>query len=120
MDLGEDDDDDALALESLESSGPDSPSSAAAPPTTTVSTASLPILNSSFAASGSPRTSSDIQSPPTSPKTRALRSDTEDSRSTASGGGKGRLVYAMEGFRDKLRSLRRSRTSLPLAEGEGR
>ncbi|KAJ6631533.1 hypothetical protein B0H10DRAFT_499342 [Mycena sp. CBHHK59/15] len=116
MDLGEDDDEDAL--ESLESAS--SEHAAPPPPALVPTTSALPPTNTSGAVSNA-KPSLEMQSPMSAkPKSMRVNSD-GSSRASEGGGGKGRLVYAMEGFRDKLRYLRRSRTSLPLTtEGEGR
>ncbi|KAJ7132069.1 hypothetical protein C8R44DRAFT_871062 [Mycena epipterygia] len=119
MDLGGDDDDDALALESLASSEPDAAAAAAVPPLTSdTTTAALPSLVNSVASSA--KSPEDTQSPTDIPPG-PLRVNSDDSiRSSTGGNGKGRLSFTMEGFRNKLRSFGRSRTSLPLAEGDGR
>ncbi|KAJ7074899.1 hypothetical protein B0H15DRAFT_956948 [Mycena belliarum] len=119
VDLGGDDEDDALALESLASSEPE-PTSTSVPP---LSSDTIPTpLDTSF--SMGPK-SEDIDSPTDQSMAdippKPLRVNSEDSiRSNGSGPGKGRLSYAMEGFRNKLRAFGRSRTSLPLTEGETR
>ncbi|KAJ7460573.1 hypothetical protein FB451DRAFT_1269549 [Mycena latifolia] len=118
VDLGGDDDDDALALESLASSEPEAADASALQASSDVVPTTLTPLNTSVALNA--KTADDMQSPIDIPPT-PLRVNSYDSgRSTGGGPGKGRLSYAMEGFRNKLRSLGRSRTSLSLTEGEGR
>ncbi|KAJ7918714.1 hypothetical protein B0H13DRAFT_1991420 [Mycena leptocephala] len=114
VDLGGDDDDDCLALESLASS--DDPTTASASPLSSNAIASaLPPLDTNIASSAT----DDAQSPwsPIDRPSKPLRVNSEDSGRS---NGKGRLSYAMEGFRNKLRAFGRSRTSLPLTEDEGR
>ncbi|KAJ6591835.1 hypothetical protein DFH09DRAFT_1138042 [Mycena vulgaris] len=118
VDLGGDEDDDALALESIASSEPD-PTAASTPPLVSgaVPTA-LPPTDTSVTWGG--KSSAEVESPVDIPPA-PLRVNSDDSvRSSGSGPGKGRLSFAMEGFRNKLRSLGRSRTSLLLTEGEGK
>ncbi|KAJ7695131.1 hypothetical protein B0H17DRAFT_1056529 [Mycena rosella] len=116
VDLGGDDDDDALALESIASSEPEA--GAASAPSEATPTA-LSSLDTSVALGG--KSSDDVQSPIDIPPRPPVRVNSDDSVHSIGGGpGKGRLSFAMEGFRNKLRQFGRSRTSLPLTEGEGR
>ncbi|KAJ7746924.1 hypothetical protein DFH07DRAFT_1062874 [Mycena maculata] len=116
MDLGGDEDDDALALESLASSEPDPPAAVAvAPPLSPSAPSALAPLNTSVA----PRPAfDDVTSPTPSefPPTPQRVSSDDSGRSGVVG--KGRLSITMEGFRNRLRAFGRSRTSLALTEGD--
>ncbi|KAF7356818.1 Cysteine protease [Mycena venus] len=112
VDLGGDEDDDGLALESVASS--DDPRAASTLPSSSDAVASTLTPIDTTAAS-SPNLPDEPQSPwsPIDTPPRAQRVNSDDSgRSGANGAGKGRLSYAMEGFRNKLRAFGRSRTSL--------
>ncbi|KAJ7636027.1 hypothetical protein DFH06DRAFT_657448 [Mycena polygramma] len=112
VDLGGDDDDDGLALESISSEDPSVP-----PPSSDTVPSSITPLDTDTSRTSLP---DDAQSPTDIPP-KALRVNSSDSaRSGANGVSKGRLSFTMEGFRNKLRSFGRSRTSLALAEGEGK
>jgi len=120
VDLGGDEDDDGLALESVASS--DDPPAVSAQPLSTnaVASALTPIDTTAASSANLPDEPQSPWSPiDVPPKPQRMNSD-DSWRSGANGIGKGRLSYAMEGFRNKLRSFGRSRTSLALTEGEGR
>ncbi|KAF8196684.1 hypothetical protein K438DRAFT_1967699 [Mycena galopus ATCC 62051] len=122
VDLGGDEDDDALALESVASSN-DPPAVSASPSSTSpvASTPALTAIDTAVAAS-SPNLADEPLSPwspiddvPPTPQ----RVNSEDSgrfNSKTNAVGKGRFSYAMEGLRSKFARFGRSRTSLPLAE----
>jgi hypothetical protein len=120
VDLGGDEEDDGLALESVASS--DDPRAASASPLSTNTVASvLTPVDTTAAADSSPNLLEEPQSPwslidiPPIPQ----RVNSDDS-GRSNGIGKGRFSFAMEGFRNKLRTFGRSRTSLALTEGEGK
>ncbi|KAJ7026273.1 hypothetical protein C8F04DRAFT_1125591 [Mycena alexandri] len=115
VDLGGDEEDDALALESLASSEDPRPTSAA--PAAVAS--ALAPLDTTVASSASlleePQSPlSLIEIPP-----KPLRVNSDDSVRSTNGKG-GRLSFTMEGFRNRLRAFGRSRTSLALPDGEGK
>ncbi|KAK7031343.1 cysteine protease [Favolaschia claudopus] len=119
VDLGGDEEDDSIALESIASS--DDPSAASPPPISSSAVSSVLTPIDTIATSKA-RISDEPQSPWSSidvpPRPERVNSD--DSVYSMSNGniGKGRLSFAMEGFRNKLRSFGRSRTSLPLTKNE--
>ncbi|KAJ7257890.1 hypothetical protein B0H12DRAFT_1110453 [Mycena haematopus] len=122
VDLGGDDDDDGLALESVASSNDPPAASAASPLGINAAASALTPIDTTAVAS-SPTSPEEPQSPwsPIDVPPKPQRANSEDSgRSKTNGIGKGRLSFAMEGFRNKLRSFGRSRTSLPLTEDEGK
>ncbi|KAJ7050562.1 hypothetical protein C8F01DRAFT_1178815 [Mycena amicta] len=110
VDLGGDDDDEFLALESLPSSSSEDAHPSSSQVLTPRAVTSALALDTSSDVASSP-VSSDMQSPVDIPSTPA-RINSEDF------GGKGRLSSAMEGLRNKLRLFGRSRTSLPLGESQ--
>ncbi|KAJ6485935.1 hypothetical protein C8R45DRAFT_287290 [Mycena sanguinolenta] len=120
VDLGGDEDDDGLALESVASSNdPPAASVASSLSPNAVASALTPIDTTAAAAASSPTSPEEPQSPWSAIEPQRVNSE-DSGRSKTNGIGKGRFSYAMEGFRNKLRSFGRSRTSLPLTEDEGR
>ncbi|KAJ7880280.1 hypothetical protein B0H14DRAFT_2707212 [Mycena olivaceomarginata] len=120
VDLGGDEEDDGLALESVASS--DDPRAASASPLSTNTVASvLTPVDTTAAADSSPNLLEEPQSPwsPIDIPPIPQRVNSDDS-GRSNGIGKGRFSFAMEGFRNKLRTFGRSRTSLALTEGEGK
>ncbi|KAJ7180454.1 hypothetical protein C8R46DRAFT_1210808 [Mycena filopes] len=117
VDLGGDEEDDALALESLASSEDPPPASPAPVGSDDVTSALTPLhttVDSSASLLEAPQSPvSPIGIPP-----KPLRVNSDDS--ARSSGKSGRLSFTMEGFRNRLRAFGRSRTSLPLTDGEGK